>query len=103
MRNLQKLALVDAIKRQTSKADTSPEVFDKIVDETDILQIVKWAFEMDDVDEEVRELKCLACFVCVNLAMGNESTIIKIIDPKYGVLEHVNRALEANDTSISHL
>lgn len=79
------------------------EVFDQIVNDTDLLQIIKWVFEITDIDREIKEMKSLACLLCVNLAMGNEASINAIIDPKYGVLDHMKRALELNDISNEHL
>ena len=79
MANLEKLALIEAIKKQTSQTETPPEAFDKIIAGTDVLQIVKWVFEMDDTDEEVREMKGLACFICVNLAMSSEASVMEML------------------------
>ena len=79
------------------------EEFDEIVNETDLLQIVKWVFEMSDGNDEVRQMKDQACFLCVNMVMGSEASINEVIDPKYGVLNHVKRALENNDINDDEL
>ena len=48
-------------------------------------------------------MKSSACFICVNLAMGDAASVSAILDPTYGVLQHVRRALEADDTDAEHL
>ena len=35
--------------------------------------------------------------------MSNEASITEILQPKYGILDHVNRALRANDIGHEHL
>ena len=48
-------------------------------------------------------MKSLACFICVNLAMSNDDSITEILQPKYGILAHLNRALKLNDIGHDHL
>ena len=67
------------------------------------MQIIKWVFEMEDVDQNVQAIKSTTCFICVNLAMGNAASISKILDPVNGVLEHVRMALQSDDTDAEHL
>ena len=67
--------MLNAVRDELSQKKTPIEVFDEITFETDLLQVVRQVFEMNDETEEIKEMKDLACEFCVNIATGSEKSI----------------------------
>ena len=42
--------MIDVIRKETSKSDIEKEAFDQLVKETDVLQTIRWVFEMNDAN-----------------------------------------------------
>ena len=64
--------------------------------DTNLLEIIRLIYNLEDVTEEQRYMKYEATWILTNLSMGSSDTVALILDEKWGVLDHISRCLQTD-------